>query len=180
MTTVRTNRAWLFALSALVVGCTASEPSTQVVTGKVSAKHNAVGVRAVSGEDVLTAAAVRADGTFTLVLPKGHEYRLELLLRSGSVKHFSTKTTAGKLTGLAFKVCEPQDPWDMGGTDPGTPGMCTDPTDPNCKPPCDPMSGEMCPEPPPPPPCPPDDPNCQPLGCAPTRRTRTASRRAIR
>jgi hypothetical protein len=133
----------------------------------VSAKHNAVGVRAVSGDDVLTAAAIRSDGTFSLILPKGHEYRLELMLRTGTVKHFTTKKN-GKLTGLAFKVCEPQDPWDMGGTEPGTGGggMCTDPTDPNCKPPCDPASGEMCPEPPPP--CDPmTDPGCG-GGCDPS------------
>ena len=179
--TPRPNRAWMAAL-CVVVGCTASDPPSQVLTGRVDAKQGAVAIRAVVGGEVATAAEVRSDGAFTLALPAGERYRLEVLTRSG-VKHLVTRSGT-HLVGVSFKVCAPADPFSFGTVgDPNTNGMCTDPSDPDCKPeptpcdpmdqscqppscqlgdpscPCDPATGVNCP----PPPCmDPTDPNCNP------------------
>lgn len=145
---------WLAAACAVAgFGCTAPD-KTQVLTGRVSTR-DAVAVRAIDGTTIVTAGRVRSDGTFTLSLPKGHRYRLEVLTRSGV--HNIIGTTSG--TDLSFKVCEPSDPFDMGGfgdmdcdpmTDPNCkpePPQC-DPGDPNCLPPmpwpCDPTTDPMC------------------------------------
>src|SRR5262245_50919176 len=85
------NRAWMAALCA-VVGCTGSEPS-QVLTGHIDSKQSAVAIRAVAGDEIITAAQVRSDGSFTLVLPAGERYHLEVLTRSG-VKHFASRDGA--------------------------------------------------------------------------------------
>lgn len=181
------SRAFLLAL-VLGAGCT-SEPPTQVLTGKVNTS-GALAVRAVSGTTVVTAAQVRSDGSFTLTLPAdGVRYRLEVLTTSG-VRHVFASAD-GALADLSFRVCQPVDPYDMGGiggsSDPGmgggSPGCdpmsgddctmpwpgCDDPMDPNCQPPppCDATTGNDCPTEPPH--CmDPMDPNCPwPQPCAP-------------
>jgi hypothetical protein len=170
-------RVWLLAACAVAFGC--SERSNQVLTGHVDTTQDAVAVRAVSGDAVVTAAAVRSDGSFTLVLPAGTNYRLELLTRTGAVKHLAA-SASGQLREVAFKVCAPVDPYDMGGVgDPGKyGGTDCQPGDPNCKcdpnngtcpppPKCDPTTDPKCP--PPPPPCSdPSDPNCK---CDPSNGT---------
>lgn len=163
------SRAMLLAL-VLGAGCT-SDPSQQVLTGRVTTS-GAIAVRAVSGSQVVTATQVRSDGSFTLALPAdGVRYRLEVLTTSG-VRHVFSSAN-GSLADLTFRVCQPTDPYDMGGIggDPGTgtgggmgePGWpgC-DQTDPNCQPtkPCDVENG--CP------PCmDPTDPNCGGTTCGP-------------
>jgi hypothetical protein len=148
--------SWLFAACAACTGAA----STQVVTGTV-ASSTAVAVRAVSGSDVVTAGRVRSDGSFTLSLPAGKQYSLEVMTSAGAILPIGTKSAA-----LTFKVCQPTDPWDMGGVGGGAPPPPCDPaSDPNCKlpppPPCDPASDPNCV--PPPPPCDPvTDPNCKP------------------
>ncbi|HEY5951260.1 MAG TPA: hypothetical protein VIV40_37465 [Kofleriaceae bacterium] len=159
-------KAWLFATCAIAgFGCTEGG-KTQVLTGRVTTQ-NAVAVRAIDGDTVITAGRVRSDGTFTLSLPAGHRYRLEVMTDGGV--HNVVGVKDGALGDITFKVCDPQPPWDMGGfgepgcdpTDPngmgcGDPTPC-DPNDPDCKPwPCDPTTDPMCP-----PPCDPmTDPNC--------------------
>ncbi len=156
--TNRINRAWLFAAcAAAAVGCTAGDPETQVLTGRVQTS-GALAVRAVTDDTVITAAAVRTDGSFTLALPVGQRYRLEVLTTSG-VRHV-VATNNGTLTALSFKVCDPSDPFDIGGIGPdaGMGGGDCDPMDPNCKSiPCDagdPSCGDW--------PCQPGDPSCEP------------------
>ena len=176
--TNRIKRAWLFAAcAAAAVGCTAGDPETQVLTGKIQTS-GALAVRAVTGDTVITAATVRSDGSFTLSLPVGQRYRLEVLTTSG-VRHVVAAKN-GTLTALSFKVCDPIGPFDVGGIGPdgtsgggtgGGDGTC-DPMDPDCKPsPCapgDPSCGTwpcMDPSDPscePPPPCLPGDPSCEP------------------
>lgn len=173
-TSLHNKRAWLLALCAVAgVGCTEGS-STQVLTGRITTS-GALAVRAVSADSTVTATQVRSNGSFTLALPAGQRYRLEVLTTSG-VRHVLSHTTNG-FGALSFQVCEPTDPWDVGGVGDGTmdpnngggggPGPCTDPSDPNCKPlPCtDPMdptcgcdASGACP----PPPCQPGDPNCGP------------------
>ncbi len=173
------------ALTAAIAACT-GDPGTQVLTGRVDRTKGALAIRAISDGDVVTAGQVRSDGSFTLVLPAGSQYRLEVLTSSG-VRNVVARDGAG-LRDLMFKVCEPRAPFDVGGiADPGNP-MCA-PDDPNCKydceadgtcpPPCDPATNENCPPPPcadpndpnckceadgtcPPPPCEPGDPSCTP------------------
>ncbi len=166
------SRAFLLAL-VLGAGCT-SDPSTQVLTGKVNTS-GAIAVRAVTGTTVITATQVRSDGSFTLTLPAdGVRYRLEVLTTSG-VRHVYSSAN-GALADLSFRVCQPVDPYDMGGiggdfgtgtgsggSEPGWPG-CSDPMDPNCQPPppCDPTTGNCtwpCMDP--------SDPNCGGTMCAP-------------
>lgn len=160
-------KAWLVAAFAVAgFGCTEGS-KTQVLTGRVSAQ-GAIAVRAIDGTTVITAGRVRSDGTFTLQLPAGHRYRLEVLTASGV--HNVVATHSGVVADVRFKVCEPQPPHDMGGfgepgcdpMDPnsagcGDPPPPCDPNDPDCKPyPCDPSTDPMCP-----PPCDPTtDPNC--------------------
>jgi hypothetical protein len=171
--TLRTRNLLLALIAAAGVGCTES-PSSQVLTGRVGTT-GAIAVRAVTTDSVVTAAQVRSDGTFTLALPSGKRYRLEVLTTSG-VRHVLANGS-GTLSDLTFQVCQPVDPFDIGGigwgsTGPGQgggsggPGCdpgCDPTTDPDCgglpPPPCDP-SGTNCP--PPPPPCDPADPNCVP------------------
>jgi len=83
-------KAWLFATCAIAgFGCT-SDPKTQLLTGKLSTT-NAIAVRAVDGTTIVTAARVRTDGSFTLQLPAGHHYRLEVLTATGVHNIVATK-----------------------------------------------------------------------------------------
>lgn len=182
------SRAFLLAL-VLGAGCTSGSSPDQVLTGRVTTS-GAIAVRAVSGTNVVTAAQVRSDGSFSLALPaNGVRYRIEVLTTSG-VRHVFSQAN-GQLADLSFRVCQPTDPYDMGGiggSSPGDPGMgggtpgcdpttdpncgpwpCMDPTDPNCQPPppppcdIDPATGTPdpnCPTEPPPPCIDPMDPNC--------------------
>ena len=169
MQIVRPTRAWLLlALCAAAIGCS-GDPATQVVTGRVALDEGAVAVRAVSGTSVVTAAEVRSDGSFTLVLPAGESYRLEVLTRSGALKRLVTGPTAA-LRDVTFRVCKPVAPYSVGSVDKcgdPNPGGCDPTNEPNCKCDatgncCDPTNGDC---PPPPPPCDPSkDPSC---GCLP-------------
>jgi hypothetical protein len=141
-------------------GCAAtSSPTTQVVTGTVSAS-DAIAVRAVVDDQVVTATQVRSDGSFSLSLPAGKAYRLEVLSSLG-VQHVRQATGAD----LKFRVCVPGDPWNVGtvgpnsgdgsGRPPGGPGGPGDgscggpPPPPNGGPPPPPMGGSDSGPPPP-------------------------------
>jgi hypothetical protein len=183
-----TNRTWWLALcAAAAVGCSAGA-ATQVVTGHLTSS-DAIAVRAVDGDAVITAAKVRADRSFTLELPSGSRYRLEVLTASG-VKRVLSADGA-----LSFAVCKPSAPWDIGevsstgapgepgpppcdpkldptcGSTPPPPPPCDPTTDPTCGgPPCDPKLDPKCggTPPPPPPPCDPTtDPTCGVPPCDP-------------
>ena len=163
-------KTWLVAACAIAgFGCTEGTTS-QVLTGRVTT-DGAIAVRAVDGDTVITAGRVRTDGSFTLSLPKGHRYRLQVLTTSGVQNMVGFKDSG--LVDLAFEVCEPTDPFDMGGVgqpscDPMANGMCVpcNAGDPGCgggtEPwPCDPMDpNSNCEDPPPP--CQPGEPNCWP------------------
>ncbi len=176
-------KPWLVAACmAAGAGCGTSD-STQVVTGRVTAT-GAIAVRAIAGGQAVTAGRVRSDGSFTLALPAGKQYRLEVLTTAG----VSPIVGADGVSALAFGVCRPTDPFDMGGIaggagggtacPPPPPPPCDATTDPNCKlpppppPPCDPATdpGCTCPPPPPPPCDPASDPDCKlpPPPCDPT------------
>ncbi len=147
-------------LAAMLAACS-GEDSPQVITGHFELSRGALAIRAITDDNVVTATPVRTDGSFTLTLPAGSSYRLEVLTSTG-VKNIVMRS-GNVLRDLSFKVCQPQDPFDVGDVgDPNMDGLCA-PGDVNCTP-CDPMSGEMCPEPPKE--CQPDDPNCAPPpGC---------------
>jgi hypothetical protein len=149
----------IFALCCGALTACAGGSETQVLTGRVDTSKGALAIRAVSADDVVTATPVRTDGSFTLTLPAGTTYRLEVLTRDG-VKNI-VRRSGNVLRDLSFKVCEPVDPFDIGGVgDPTTDGLCN-PGDPNCTP-CDPATGMDCDQPPLPPTCDPTlDPNCK-------------------
>lgn len=153
------------ALCAACIGCSTSAPPTQVITGQLSAR-DAVAVRATSGRDVVAAAEVRSNGAFTLALPVGGRYSIDVLTHDG-VKHLFANG------GYTFRVCAPGAPWNLGtvqtppgGSSPGSdpcgddptcgrdaPPPCSDPSDPaTCSDPCgdDPTSCG----------CPTTDPTC--------------------
>ena len=166
---MRLSLALLLAVAAL--GCTDSK--SQVVTGRVTT-GGAVAVRAVSGDSVITAGRVRTDGSFTLVLPAGHRYRLEVL--TATQVHHVVAIRDGVLVDLDFQVCAPKAPFDLGmfgdACDPSDPmcGKC-DPGDPTCGAPCDPMSDPDCgcdPSDPTCGKCDPNDPMCVPPPCDPS------------
>src|SRR3954467_11793622 len=117
----RVKTAWLLAICAAAgVGCTehGSGPE-QVLTGRIRTS-GALAVRAVAADRTVTAAQVRSDGSFTLALPSGQRYRLEVLTTSG-VRHVLGHQSSG-FTALSFEVCQPSDPWDVGGIGDGTMG----------------------------------------------------------
>lgn len=177
------RRAWLAAIlgAAFSFGCNDAGSSSQVLTGRIDTT-GVVAIRAVSGDDVVTAAQIESDGRFRIALPAGAKYRLEVLTSTG-VKQV-LKHDDGVWRGLELKVCVPTAPFDLGTV--GDSGGTCDPSDPNCQascddppPPCmDPMDPNCKPpEPPPPPcggpnepPCPqcmdPMDPNCKPDPCS--------------
>lgn len=160
----------MLVLAACLAGCSGTTP-TQILTGNVTTT-GAIAVRAVSGSTVITAGRVRTDGSFTLSLPAGAEYRLEVLTSTGVQPVVTSDGTT--LANLTFRVCTPTSPWDMGGvgsagsgsgsdtppvgcsTPNGVTGPCPPPCDPttdtNCPTPCDPTTDTNCPAPPPPPP----------------------------
>jgi hypothetical protein len=171
------------ALCGLLAACDGGEPD-QLLTGRVDTSQGALAIRAVSTDDaeVIVATPVRTDGSFTLTLPAGDTYRIEVLTRTGV--RYLVRRSGNVLRDLSFKVCQPVDPFDVGDVGaPNTDGLCmagdpsctpcdpmtgtdcekppepcTDPSDPNCKQPCDVMD-ETC-EPPPPPCTDPMDPAC--------------------
>lgn len=167
-------KAWLIAACAVAgVGCSDGD-KTQVLTGRLT-NRDAIAVRAIDGATIVTAARVRSDGSFTLLLPANHRYRLEVLTKGGV--HNVVGTKYGALADITFKVCEPQDAFDMGGMnepkcDPMDPscgdgGTCDPMSDPNCMPPCDPTTDPMCKGDPLPPCDPMTDPMCEPQPCDP-------------
>jgi hypothetical protein len=164
MTKRARRRAWLLAMwgAAFGFGCSDGEPSSQILTGRIDTT-GVMAIRAVSGDDVVTAAKIESDGRFRIALPAGAKYRLEVLTSSG-VKQLLAHDD-GSWKGLVVKVCAPTEPFDLGGV--GDPGTMCDPMDPSCKPDC----GDDPPPPPPcggpnQPPCPtcmdPMDPDCKP------------------
>ncbi|MGE0870634.1 MAG: hypothetical protein AB7P03_18860 [Kofleriaceae bacterium] len=184
--TLRFKTPLLAALCALAGVACSNDSTEQIVTGRV-ATSGAVAVRAITGNDVVTAARVQSDGTFTIALPAGHDYRLEVLTSAGA-----RRLNAGTKGGSSFRVCHAVDPFDLGaighaahgpdggacppghGSGGGSSGTCTDPSgncpeDPSLPPPCpNPDASGDCPNdptPPPPPPC--SDPNDPACGCDP-------------
>jgi hypothetical protein len=153
-----------------------------VLTGRLDATQDAVAIRAVVGDEVATAAQVRSDGSFTLGVPAGESYRLEVLTRSGGVKQLAARDGT-RLVGVTFRVCAPVEPFDFGpmggggssgdpgpggggssgdpgpggggGGSPGNPG-CDDPPPPPW--PCTDPADPDCPQQPPP--CGPNEPGC--------------------
>jgi len=107
---------------------------TQVVTGQVSAR-GAVAVPRGQRRQRHRAAQLRSDGSFTLTLPSGNRYRLEVLTASG-VKHIYARETTG-LHALAFKFASRRRRGHRRGQGArGSPNDNCDPTtDPNCQ--CD-------------------------------------------
>lgn len=159
--TLKRSGTWLMALCAAAgFGCT-DTGSTQVLTGRVGTQ-GAIGVRAIAGDNVVTAARVRSDGSFTIALPTSRDYRLEVMTSSG-VRHVLMRK-GGSLQKLSFDVCQPVDPFDIGGIgrgmDPGNPGTGGGggpPIPPDCNPMTDPNCGPI------PPKCAPGDSSCDPL-----------------
>jgi hypothetical protein len=155
----------LAACTMAAVGCSSTEPPTQVVTGQVTTS-GALAVRAVASGAIITAGRVRTDGSFTLALPVGAQYRLEVLTATG-VYHL-----AGASGELAFSVCRPSDPFDLGtiGAGGGAGTVCDPAKDPTCKgpPACDPAKDPNGCKPPA---CDPaKDPNgCKPPACDPAK-----------
>jgi hypothetical protein len=94
----------LFAACA-AIGC-GTTPSTQVLTGTAT---NALAVRAVSGTTIVTASAVTSSGAFSLSLPAGAQYRLEMLTSNG----VEPVVTSGSHV-VEFRVCHAGAPFDVG------------------------------------------------------------------
>ncbi len=183
----------LAAAAALAASCAADqagenppdgESAAQIVAGRV-ARHNfasqVVGVRALSGATAVAWSPVATDGRFSLELPAGADYRMEVVTTSGS--HGFVASAEGSTRALRFDVCSAGVPFDVGhvhgwsqsddekpGDDCGDPpvpcdddgnccfpdGTCDDPTTP----PCDPGDPSCCDDPGP-------DGSCPPQPCEP-------------
>src|SRR4051812_13060283 len=96
-------RPCLLALCAAAFGCTDGGSKTQVLTGKVT-RTGAVAVRVISDGNVVTAGRIRSDGSFTLSVPAGVHYRLEVLTANG-VQHVMGHDGSA-VKEIAFSVCQ--------------------------------------------------------------------------
>src|SRR5678815_45934 len=159
-------RLTCFALlaAALAAGC-ADPPPSQTLSGRVATDDfpaRVLGVRAVEEGVVVAQGPVDANGRFSLNVPKGGHYRLEVVTRAG-IHQFITPDH-GSPRVMAFDACgdsydfgdvgfwEEGDPLpDCNGGDDGSgggdgtdPGQCTDPMDPDCNGGCDPSTGMDC------------------------------------
>jgi hypothetical protein len=186
----------LLPLAALALGASAcgfsggDSADVQVLRGQVSLDRYAsdvIGVRALSGGEVVDLARVDDTGHFELALEAGSDYRIEVVGVDGS--HTVLVHDVAHANPLTFEICQPGPDFDLGnlhpldwgdigggqGGDEGDSGydceippwICGgedgpgDPDDPNSGP------GDDCL---PPPPCDPDavicddpmDPDCQP------------------
>jgi len=164
-------------LPALLLGALAactSPTDTQTVTGRIQSSGfsgSVLGARAVSGDTVVASSNIDSAGAFSLDIPKGTGYRLEIVTTTGA-QPLVAGTNAGVLVAMSFDVCAPVAPFDLGSVvqgdswpGPGHDGGCGCPNpdaNGNCPPPCDPTTDPSC-QPPPPPGCDPTtDPNCLP------------------
>jgi hypothetical protein len=172
-----------YCLPALLLGLVAcaSEP-TQTLEGRVSRSGfsgTVLGARVVAGDTVITTTPVDSDGSFTLAVPVGTGYRIEIITSDGA------QPMVGQSSGTVvhFDVCDPGEPYDLGDIfqgdswpgcdDPNNDGSCDDEPAPT---PCDPNTGTNCCDDPQPdgscgggedpdPGCDPTtDPNCTPGG----------------
>lgn len=109
---MRILSSFMFAACVAAFGC-GTTPSTQTVTGTTT---DAIAVRAVSGSSVVTAAQVQSDGSFSLSLPAGAAYRLELLTSSGVEPVL--EDTGSTYADLEVHVCHPGKPLNVGAIGP--------------------------------------------------------------
>jgi hypothetical protein len=156
MTRLSGRSLGLFAI--LLSACVGSD-DTQTIEGRVDRAGftgTVLGARVVSGDHVVATAPVDSDGDFTLDVPVGTGYRLEVITSTGAQPLVAYATG----TIVSFDVCAPVDPYDLGDIYQGDawPG-CDDPTDPNC---CVDTDGDgNCDDPGDPPGCDAStDPNC--------------------
>jgi hypothetical protein len=77
---VRLMKLLALCLGTLVACSDGAED--QILTGRVDTSQGALAIRAVADGEVITATPVRTDGSFTLTLPAGSTYRLEVLTRT--------------------------------------------------------------------------------------------------
>ena len=113
-------RALTLCAAAALAACTQAgenppAESAQIVSGRV-ARHNfaseVIGVRAVSGDTAAVWSAVALDGSFSLELPAGAEYRMEVVTAAGS--HGLVASADGRARALSFAVCSAGTPFDVG------------------------------------------------------------------
>ena len=169
------------AAALLSLAACAGDAEVQRISGKItlsSFRAPVEGVRAMQGTTVIATGRVAADGSFSLAVPAGADYRLEVVTREAPYDLLvSGKNGTPRVA--AFDVCAGEDPFDMGGIDywdeedggalPCPPDVppeeCGEPTEP-CDPAVDPdCPSDPCAEDPEaclPPECPPDDPGCLP------------------
>jgi hypothetical protein len=161
---------------ACALGACAVTEDVQTISGRVERTGfggQVLGARAVAGDRVVATAPVTQDGRFTLEVPVGTGYRLEVITSTGAQVLAAQATD--DLVAATFDICDPGEPYDVGviyqgdsvpacdpstgeGCDPGCPdpnadGSCDEPgcdptTDPTCggggDPGCDPATGENC------------------------------------
>jgi hypothetical protein len=95
-----------------LIACGTTSPSTQTVTGSITAT-DAMAVRAIAGSSVVAATSLASDGSFALALPSGSTYRLELVTAAGGVEPVYADAS-GVYRDLTFRVCQPGAPIDLG------------------------------------------------------------------
>ena len=159
-------------LSTALAGCViGGDPDTQTLEGRVDrAGFDGIvlGARVVQGDQVVATSRLDADGRFTLRIPEGTGYRLEVITSTGARP--TVRLGDGSLIAHTFDVCDPIDPFDLGdvhdggsfpddwwpeedpddtgnggGCDPGPDGTCTDPDEPPPDPGCDGDKPPWCP-----------------------------------
>jgi hypothetical protein len=147
------------SLASALAACGATDDGTQTITGQVSvARFGApvLGARAVAGASIVATSKVSDAGGFRLRIPRGADYRLEVVTAAGA-----RPLLGHDLTALRFDVCAAVQPYDIGtvfrGDDPGRVfDKCAPRADGTCAPggtgdptcdddhPCPPCEGTDC------------------------------------
>jgi len=162
-----------FSFAALLfAGCVLGDGNDdQTIQGRVDRSGfdgMVLGARIVRGDAVVATSPLDAEGRFTLHVPEGTGYRLEVITSTGP--HPTVRLADGSLIAHTFDVCNPVDPFDLGDVYQGDvfPQDWWPEPDPDDPPGCDPNSDGTCTDPDQPPPD--DEPGCggdRPEWCPP-------------
>lgn len=153
-------------LIAAALGACVANDDTQTISGRVERTGfdgMALGARVVQGDAVVVTAPLAADGSFTVTVPAGTGYRLEIITSTGA--HPFVQQAGAVLIEETFDVCDPIDPYDLGDVyqgdeipddwgEPGDPTWCPDGTMPDADGTCTGGTEPGCGDPPPPDWCP--------------------------
>ena len=132
------SSALVIAVTALLAACAGQGEDLQTITGQVMTSDFSapvVGVRVVQDDTIITSSPIDANGRFSVGVPAGEAYRMEVVTRDGTYPFVRRENT--RVVAHSFNVCEPSDDFDLGDVDqlPNDPDDWDDWDDGNGEPP---------------------------------------------